>query len=519
MEEHGRLNGDEQQNADALQSEAEPLHTTPPAEPDGDAARVKRLVEQMGDKHEIHVHFDKIFSDHATYTENSVRAGTISGSRIQGAGDRAVSRQSTVKPPESEREFEDYLERYQNSPVSCAILAVATLGTVSEARLDQLTGRLRQALYPDCERQQREGGEEISRFPSLGRLIETAYLERCTIVRTSRAGQILIRCLRLESPALGERIRGWLWDLYPQFRVPLFQWLQALAEDSEAFLAQTAREAMAVYAEMDFGDTCERLLPLLTAQPDLTAIACLSEITQRLFHSEAYRENIDLLLGQWLRMRNGSLWMVGVRLYAWDEEGSYERRIPAALRLVLTQAPSEELTLRNTACYLLGLAQRSRRLLAALADALYSLYQAGDHHRDRETAVQVFLQLLEADYLMTDRDSSQLQLVRCLTSTQLRPKLLPVLALAWGHARSREVCERVLRLHIVEYITGGGSADGLKPLFRALAFTGAEEGLLAAVHFLRSLLSDRRREVADAARLLAGDLKTWQERTKEPTRL
>ncbi len=403
---------------------------------------------------------------------NLINADSIENSNIQTR--EFEQHQSNVKKVINiidEDSFEMYVDKFKNTKVFLALVAISSLEMIEETQFELICKKLKEHL--DSVIGPIEEEQTISSaFESRKTLYDNAFLVKTVTKRNTHAGFIYTKCLSFSDETMAEKIRNWMWELYPQFRNAIIDWLIDLSNIDKWFICVTAQNAIAEYSKIDFEFTLQTIFPKLYKKTNGAKIATLSFAIEKLYEKGLYEKNIEKLLLGWLGTINNDLWMVGFRLYA---KGYIKNCDDKICDVIYKHIFDSNFRKDTDFLYIMGFAHRSKKISHLLIKVISECFSKQRMKLDKDEIAKVFIWIVLYDYFTTDETYSLLVFVDYANEADSRKLLRPILHHILSNYQLRRRLFEILNAFIIEYDEKGGQYNLIEKYIRELAFTGKKE--------------------------------------------
>lgn len=426
---------------------------------------------------------NKIFN---TYGDNPnfISAENIENSNIQGRLESLVSDNNSsdeVIYLNDEKCFEKYVDKFKNSKVLLALIATASLEKIEETNFDFVCNELKEHLDMVVKPSEEDKLSD-SPFESRMHLLNEAFLTRTVMKRNTHAGIINTNCICFCNKELALKIRNWLWNMYPQFRNVIVDWLIKLSNIDKWFLCAMAQNGIAEYSSIDFEYSLDSIFPKLYRNPNQSQIATLSFVIERLYEKGINEENVEKMLFDWFGYENSDLWMVGFRLCA----KGYAQKCKEKMSEILYKHIFVPY-LRKDKCflYIMGFAHRSEYISKELIDVLCKSFEQKKLKTQKDEVAKIFLWLMLYDLFTTDKTYTQLVFIECADTLEIRRKMRPIIHHILSNFQLRGELFEILNAFLIGYCINSGDWSRIEKFVRELAFTGKKEDFDRTINWLQ----------------------------------
>lgn len=405
---------------------------------------------------------------------NLINADNIENSNIQSRSATIDYQKSDISKTiqlNDEHSFERYVNKFKNTKTFFALIAVASLEIIEETQFEficnELKGFLDVVIQPVEQEQSLDTAFESRMF-----LYDNAFLVKTVAKRNTHAGLINTKCLSFSDKSLAEKVRVWVWDLYPQFRNAVIDWLIALNSLDKWFICTTAQNAIAEYSKIDFEYTLQTVFPKLYRKTNEAKIATLSFVIEKLYEKGMYEKNIEKLLLGWFGTINNDLWMVGFRLYA----KGYVKNCKEKMYDVLYSHIFDPLFRKDKDfLYIMGFAHRSKHISNLLIDVISESFNNQRIKVGRDEIAKIFIWLVLYDFFTTDENYPLLVFADYANESDLRKRMRPILHHILNNYQMRSRLLEILNAFIIVYDEKSIKYTSIEKFIRELAFTGKKE--------------------------------------------
>ncbi|MBQ3604308.1 MAG: hypothetical protein IJA02_10740 [Clostridia bacterium] len=412
---------------------------------------------------------------------NVINADTINDSDIQRSESNALASKVSKEKSQikSEDDFEKFVDQYKNTKTLSALIAVASLDRIEERNFDYVCDELKSRL-DELTQPTQEDLKLDSPFESRYRLLKTAFMRTLSVKRNTHTGLIDTNCICFSDETMAERIRIWLWIMYPQFRSVVIDWLLHIGLSNDWFLSATAQNGVAEYATIDFDYTISKIITKLRKNLNNYNISTLSMIIERFYEKNLNKDNVENLLLQWISEKN-DLWMVSFRLWAKGYAQKCEGKMLDVINKCLF---SSERRKEKYFMYIMGFAHRSEFISNSIINILNSHFTNCSQKSEKDYIAQTFLWLLLFDYFTTDEIHKLLVFVNSSNSKNTREKMRPIIHYVLGYHHMRKNLFEILNSFFAEYNANSGEWASTEKFIRELAFTGKKEDFERVISWL-----------------------------------
>lgn len=410
-----------------------------------------------------------IFGDNA----NVINAKTIADSNIQSRDSNNSSKDELGNKIslENQDEFEEFVERHKNTKVLTALIAVASLEIIEEEKFELVCDQLKEKI--DIIVQPREEDLRLdSPFESRYRLLKNAFLKVIQFKKNTHFGMVETNCICFVDPSMGERIRAWIWEMYPQFRNTIIDWLIKLIHSNGMFLKATIQEGIAEYSSIDFVYSVNNIFPQLSNSLDDFNISALSVSFEKIYEKKDELEIVENLLYEWICRKDLDLWMVSFRLFAKGYAKKCEAKISNVIRYCVFghKHPKDKHLF-----YLMGFAHRSDRIACEIIEVLYSEFIEQKLKVDRDQIAYSFLWLLLFDVITQTEKDDNLVFMEKSNDLILRRKMRPIIHHILSYYQLRKSLFEILDSFLLNHCENKSEWIDIEKFIRELAFTGNKE--------------------------------------------
>ena len=424
----------------------------------------------------------KIFN---TYGDNAnfTVADSIEKSSIQGR--EGYNSNNNTSPDENillddEKNFEKYVNKYKNTKSFLTLVAIASLEKIEETNFEfvcnQLKNHLDKFILPIEDDKLAD-----SMFESRTSLFKNTFAIRVAMKRNTHTGMINTNCICFSDEGLAMKIRNWLWNIYPQFRDAIIDWLIELSKIDKWFLCATAQNSIAEYATIDFEYSLDRIFTKLYKNPKHSEISTLSFVIEKLYDRNICNDNLEKMLFNWFGYENNDLWMVSFRLCAKGYANKCKEKLSEVLNKYIFNSNYRD---DRYFLYIMGFAHRSNYISEKLIDVLQKQFEQQKTKYKKDQTAQIFLWLLLYDFFTTDENYPNLAFVDCANTLEFRKQMRPILQHILGDFQLRTKLYEILNAFFAEYKTNSKDWKQTEKFIRELAFTGKKQDFDKTINWL-----------------------------------
>ncbi len=410
-----------------------------------------------------------IFGDNA----NVINAKTITDSSIQGRDSKNLSKDELGNKIsfDNQDDFEEFVEKYKNTKVLTALIAVASLEIIEEEKFELVCDQLKEKI--DIIVQPREEDLRLdSPFESRYRLLKNAFLKVAQVKKNTHFGMVETNCICFVDQSMGEKIRMWIWELYPQFRGIIIDWLLKLTHSNGMFLKATIQEGIAEYSSIDFVYSVNNIFPKLSNPLNDFNISALSVSFEKIYEKSIDLEAVENLLYEWVCRKNLDLWMVSFRLFA----KGYAEKCETKIRNVIHYCIFEHKHPKDKYLfYIMGFAHRSDRIACEIIEVLYSEFMKQKLKADKDQISYSFLWLFLFDVISKREREDNLVFMEKSNDLMLRKKMRPIIHHILSYYQLRKSLFEILDSFLLNHCKNKSEWTNIEKFFQELAFTGNKE--------------------------------------------
>ncbi|MDE6932913.1 MAG: hypothetical protein K2P37_09540 [Oscillospiraceae bacterium] len=429
------------------------------------------------DKEDLQRDYGTIQYFNIVYQGNHVEnSGTVYGGIAQ------QQERSDAAPSNPAETLQDFFRPNAQTDALAALLVLATFESVQESLFYGMVPLLTEKLRRGKESPEAEAGGMLAYLQTADELLAPFSIQRETLPFTYGQAQLSLRCLAFEDRQIPDQVRRYAWEMYPQLRPVLTEWLlhfqESVDSSADRALAYAATRELAVYASLDAEYACYYIIPLLesscTAQAD---VKYLATFFRQFMQAEDCQMAGDEVLCRWCGKRDKLFWQIPYQLYSDEEKWRFCQDVPDALRKRLLEDHSGLGRLnpgwygQNRGCFLYP-AHRNRASAALLAQELSWCFSHCKTLQERYQMAVYFLVLFRWDYLTDFSSAPELSFLQGFHDKKTRSNLLPIFAFIWRYVELRNTMRQVLASHFAELNANAASAAYLEKPFEFLAFTG-----------------------------------------------
>lgn len=423
-----------------------------------------------------------IFGDNA----NVINAKTISDSNIQSRKSNNLSNDVNDNriSLDNQNDFEEFVEKHKNTKVLTALIAIASLEIIEEENFEIVCNQLKNRINTI---QPKEDWQLDSPFESRASLLKNAFLKIIKVKKNTHFGIIETNCICFTNPSMGKKIRAWLWDMYPQFRDMIIDWLISLIPSNGMFLKATIQEGIAEYSSIDFIYSVKNIFPKLSDPLDDFNISTLSASFEKIYENKDEIEIVENLLYEWICRENSDLWMVSFRVFSKGYAKKCETKINNVLRCyALGQKEPKDKYL----FYIMGFAHRSDKIACGIIDVLCSEFIQQKLKANKDQIAYSFLWLLLFD-MISINEQDNLVFIQKANDSILRKKMRPIIHHILSYYQMRKSLFEILESFLINHCDNRSDWTNIEKFIRELAFTGNKEDFDRIIAWLNKNQSNR----------------------------
>ena len=458
-----------------------------PSEPAGkeektfDRDKIKEILAKMldKDKEDIQQDYAPIQYINITYQGNHIdNSGIITGGIEQRQEDSSRGTASQ-RPVET---IQDFFRQNTQADKLAALLVLASLESVQENLFHEMILVLSKRLQRGPELSEETSPGALAYLQTADELLAPFFIQRKTLPLTYGNVNLSFQCLAFCDGQIPEQVRILAWQMYPQLRPILTEWLLDFQtrtnSAADRALAHTAIRGLAVYAALDAEYACHHIIPRLEDNCTMQAdVKYLVTFIRQFMMAEDCRMVADELLHRWCGRPGRFFWQVSYQMYSCEEWLRFCEDVPDALGKRLQQdcdglRHPDLGWYKQDRGYFLYPAHRNRASAALLAKEIARCFSDCKTIPDRYQMAVYFLVLFRWDYLTDFSPVPELSFLRSLHDKETRSFLLPVFQFIWRYVELRDTIRQVLECHFAEINANGDSGDYLEKPFTFLAFTG-----------------------------------------------
>lgn len=415
-------------------------------------------------------------------------ARNISDSNIQCGASHKSDGTSAVTgpsaPPNSLESMSQFLKKLYPDENFFSFLTILFLGTVRERALRQWSSRL-QSLW-----EQRFGWGRTEDVPSKNTLLSQVDLLRETFstvdtyVMSTYAGEVQVQCIHLADEKLESQGMRWFWDLFPDHRKVIVDWLFEIARRHDSFAAQCAREALDKCAAFSFHDFQELILPKLTAASTPNSAAWLADVLRGMLKNLALYANAVALLRHLTALNNSTLSVTGIYLLEEADDSVLEKQAAGLLEKALLGKIQRDQLRVSILVAAMSTARHSQKAYRLLMESLHSAHAKADNPTACTSLEEAYLHLSMSDYLTARRSQPELLLLDLRTKLP-RDTSLPLFLQCWKNSDSARFLTSVWDAYFEETEKNGYSLEYTQTFWRRMALQRSFVEFNRTLAFLR----------------------------------
>lgn len=433
-----------------------------------------------------------IQGDHATVAQGR----TVSGV----AGSSCASANSTLHPdekqPENPLELEEYINRNIEQESCYCFLCILLLDIVEEGCLDSLAAQLKKILLGSGQALPEHSEPKTAVPLSLSQIFNRTFSESCICTINSNAGPMEVPCVRFSDSVFSETAYRWFFLIYPQFRVPITEWLVKLTAHSSPLIRICSEKGLLRYASLDYQHAHQSIIPKFSKELTFSNVRFLSELFQQMLKNEATSKNAQAILHNWITQKNSDLWQVCEAVFSSGNAPSLEEDINTFLsnlfygRFIDYETDAERIT--EAFLYLLYYARTSEHLLLLIFQTLGRMFTESLTSAKKLKTADLFLSLLLSDLVLVDKSRPEMIFLHAFRKKASRMELLPLFLYCRSIPSLAESLTWTLEQYFNDAVEHHSDLSELVPFpfWKWMAFTGKESDYQRTVHYLSVL--DRR---------------------------
>ena len=395
-------------------------------------------------------------------TDSSIQCGTSHKSD----GASAVTGPSA--PPDSRESLSQFLKKAYPGESFFPFLTILFLGTVRERSLRQWSGRL-QSLW-----EQRFGPTRTEDAPlkstlwSQADLLKETFSAVDTYVMSTCAGEVQVQCIHLADGKLESQGMRWFWELFPDHRKVIVDWLFEIVRRHDSFSAQCAREALDKCAAFSFYDFQELILPKFMAASTPNSAAWLADVLRGMLKNPALSANAVALLRYLTALNSSALSVTGIYLLEEADDPVLEKQAAGLLEKALLGKMQQDQLRVPVLFAAISTARHSQRAYRLLMESLHSAHAKADGLQARTSLEEAYLHLSMGDYLTARRSQPELLLLDLRTKLP-RDTSLPLFLQCWRNSESAHFLTSVWDAYFEEAEKNGYSLEYTQTFWRRMA--------------------------------------------------
>lgn len=442
----------------------------------------ERLGQEKQNIYETNVYYiyggDGPITMARTISDSNIQSGTV-----QEAG-RAIVPDMAVDPPASLEEVNKLLQRLYPSDAFFSFLTIIFLGTVKERSLHKLSGQLRNMWEKSFGACQPEETPSENKLCSQMDLLQETFSAISTYLMNTNAGEVQVQCIHPADQQLGTQWTRWFWDLFPNHRSVIVDWLFGIVEERDRFVSRCARDAIKRCAAFSFLDFQELILPRIVAAPKVDTVAWLADILRDMLKAPALSSNATMLLRHLTSLDNSILSLTGIYLLEEIDDPALERQAAGLLEKALLGKIQETQLKVSVLIASITAARHSEKGYTLLMEGLRLARTKATNRAEAAGLEDAYLHLSMGDYLTAGRVYPELLLLDLRTKTP-REASLPVFLQCWRNPDTAHFLTNIWDAYFEEAARGGYSLEYTKIFWRRMAFQNSPTEFNRACFFLR----------------------------------
>lgn len=395
-------------------------------------------------------------------TDSNIQCGTSHKS------DGASAVTGAYAPPDSLESMSQFLKKLYPDEKFFSFLTILFLGTVRERFLRQWSGRL-QSLW-----EQRLGPTRTEDTPSKttlwsqSDLLKETFSTVDTYVMSTCAGEVQVQCIHLADEELESQGMRWFWELFPDYRKIIVDWLFEIVRRHDSFSAQCAREALDKCAAFSFYDFQELILPKFMAVSTPNSAAWLADVLRGMLKNPALSANAVALLRHLTTLNNSALSVTGIYLLEEADDSVLEKPAADLLEKALLGKMQRDQLRVSVLVAAMSTARHSKKVYHLLMESLHSAHSKAVTPMARTSLEESYLHLSMSDYLTARRSQPELLLLDLRTKLP-RDTSLPLFLQCWRNSESARFLTSVWDAYFEEAEKNGYSLEYTQTFWRRMA--------------------------------------------------
>lgn len=397
-------------------------------------------------------------------------AKSISDSDIQnGTPDRSRhvgERKETKKLPDSLEAMDRFLRELYPNDSFFAFLTLIFLKTVRDISLYGLSEQLR-AVWRQFSSEGSQEDAPQTKLQSQMALLKEIFASIDTYEMNTAAGKVQVQCVHLQEEARAEQRMRWFWDLFPNYRKAIVDWLFQLARGKDRFAARFAREAVGHCSAFSFSDFQELILPQLKNTSDASAVVWLADILQKVGENPALSANVTVLT-QHLTSSNSRLSTIGFYMLEYLDDPVLEKTVANLLEKILLGRIREGRLKTTILIAAVTQARRGEKMYRLLMESLRRVSSIASP-AEVPKLQDAYLHLSMVDYLTSDRNHPELLLLD-LRDKIARESSLPIFLQCWKSKENARFLTTLWDAYFIEAAQNKYSLEYTRVFWRRMAF-------------------------------------------------
>lgn len=237
-------------------------------------------------------------------------------------------------------------------------------------------------------------------------------------------------------------------EQFPILRQSIIAWLIHLHEMYQYHTSFDAYQIMKAFARVisvDITDAKARIFPRLCTNPNNAGL--LGNLAYQLYGDMTLREDMEEVIGQWLKSDGIWLWKPACMAYAFlaeeDKHFSFEGNLERAIGKRVLYLDGSDLN------FLARLLRQYTKLRMMLVRILYNTYNKADTREERLRVAQMYINLVRRSYYQVDSSFVLLPLVAC-DKKQQQEYLAPIIRQVMSVYRLRKQMYAILKAYMEE---------------------------------------------------------------------
>lgn len=387
-------------------------------------------------------------------------------------------------PPDSQEAMNHFLQKLYPDESFFSFLTIIFLGTVKERTLRQWSGQLQNLWERRFGKSKPEDDLSENRLRSQVDLLKEIFSTIDTYVMSTCAGEVQVQCIHTADQKLEEQGRRWFWELFPDHRKTIVDWLFRIVRGRDGFAARCAREAINKCSAFSFYDFQELILPQFTDSSNSNTAAWLADVLREMLKNPALSTNTVALLRHLTSLSNSALSVTGIYLLDELDDSALEKQAADLLeKALLGRIRGDQLRV-SVLFAVMSSARYSQKVYNLLMESLRMAQIKADSSMAHTSLEDAYLHLSMSDYLTAGRSQPELLLLDLRTKLP-RDASLPLFMQCWRNPDTARFLVNVWDAYFDEAEKNRYSLEYTQVFWRCMALQRSRIEFNRTLSFLR----------------------------------